>query len=113
MGFDGRRFHVTVFGMSRWTLRPLNLSILLGLLSLIVLVLVLPQVDLPDTALRGGTAPIDIHARATADPILASISLSIPLGFPTHPALRRFDRSPSSTHTPSSFLPLLHRSLRC
>jgi len=113
VGFQRNRFRVTVFGMSRWTLGPLNLSILLGMLALIVLVLVLPQVDLPDTALRGGSAPIDVHSQATAAPLLVSIPVSMPLGFSTHPALRRFDRSPSSTHTTSSFLPLLHRSLRC
>lgn len=113
VGFNAVRFRVTVFGMSRWTLRPVGLSILVGLLALIVLILVLPEVDLPDTALRGGTAPIDIHSRVTSAPLLVSITLSTPFGLSTHPASRRFDRSPSSTHTTSSFLPLLHRSLRC
>jgi hypothetical protein len=54
--------------MGRWTIKPSCLFVLMTLLFLIVLILVLPEVDLPDTAFHHGTAPADVHARVTSAP---------------------------------------------
>jgi hypothetical protein len=54
--------------MRHWTINRQSVILLLGVLTVIVLVLVLPQVDLLDTAFHNGTAPIVIHALVTAKP---------------------------------------------
>lgn len=99
--------------MSRWTINLPMLSILACLLFLIVLILVLPEVDLPDTAFHGGTAPVDLHSRVTSAPFLVGVSTTAAFSFSAHPAPRRSEHSLVFAHATSSFLPLLHRSLRC
>jgi hypothetical protein len=54
--------------VSKWTLKPLSLMLLAGELFLIALILVLPQVDLPDVAFGRDTAPIVVNARANCAP---------------------------------------------
>jgi hypothetical protein len=99
--------------VGRWTIKPSCLFVLMTLLFLIVLILVLPEVDLPDTAFHHGTAPVDIHSRATSAPGLLSVGTALPFSFPNHTASRRREHSLMFAHVSSSFLPLLHRSLRC
>ena len=106
-------YRVTFGAMERWTINRSCLSVLVSLLVLVVLILVLPQVDLPDTAFHGGTAPVDLHSRVTSAPGLLSVGAAVPFGFSAHPASRRFEHSLVFAHATSSFLPLLHRSLRC
>ena len=55
--------------MKRW-----RWGILLFELFLFVLILVLPQVDLPEFALRGGTAPIVARSRVSAPPVLTAVT---------------------------------------
>src|SRR5215831_3361925 len=62
-----------LFTMRHWTVRRLSVCLLLGVLTVIVLVLVLPQVDLLDTAFQGGTAPIAAHARGTSKPAFQTL----------------------------------------
>jgi hypothetical protein len=59
--------------MWRWTINRKAVLLLLGVLTVIVLVLVLPQVDLLDTAFHSGTAPIVVHARGTAKPAFQTL----------------------------------------
>jgi hypothetical protein len=113
VGFDAAEFHVTFGAMGRWTINRSCLSVLVYLLFLIVLILVLPEVDLPDTAFHGGTAPVDLHSRVTSAPVLLSVGAAVPFSFSAHPASRRAEHSLVFAHATASFLPLLHRSLRC
>jgi hypothetical protein len=83
------------------------------LLFLITLILILPEVDLPDTAFHGGSAPVDVHARVTSAPSLLSVGTTVPFSFSHHTASRRREHSLVFAHASPSFLPLLHRSLRC
>jgi hypothetical protein len=99
--------------MGRWTIKPSYLFVLMTLLFLIVLILVLPEVDLPDTAFHRGTAPVDIHARFTSAPTLLSTGTTVPFSFSPQTASRHREHSLAFAHANSSFLPLLHRSLRC
>jgi len=99
--------------MARWTIDPSRLFVLLSWLLLITLILVLPQVDLPDTAFHRGTAPVDVHSRITSAPGLLSVSAVIPFSFSAHPGSRRREHSLVLARETSIFLPLLHRSLRC
>jgi hypothetical protein len=63
-----------VFNMGQWTIDRWSLAVLLGALIVIALVLVLPQVDLLDTAFHLGTAPILIHSQGTAKPAFQVLS---------------------------------------
>jgi len=62
-----------LFTMRHWTISRLSVCLLLGVLTVIVLVQVLPQVDLLDTAFHSGTAPIAVHARGTAKPAFQTL----------------------------------------
>jgi hypothetical protein len=99
--------------MSHWTISRSCLSVLLGLLFLIVLIVVLPDVDLPDTAFHGGTAPVDVHSRVTSGPALLGVGAAVPFDLLTHPASRRTEQTLVFAHDATSSLPLLHRALRC
>lgn len=99
--------------VGRWTINRSCLFVLMTLLFLIMLILVLPDVELPDTAFHGGTTPVDVHSRATSAPGLLSVGTTSPFSFPNHTASRRREHSLVFAHVTSSFLPLLHRSLRC
>jgi hypothetical protein len=59
--------------MQRW-----RWALLIFELFLFALILILPQVELPETAFQGGTAPVVIKARISSSPVLATVLL--PLG---------------------------------
>lgn len=50
-------------------------GILIFELFLFALILILPQVDLPDFAFHGGTAPIVSRARVSAPPVLTAVTV--------------------------------------
>jgi hypothetical protein len=50
-------------------------GILLFELFLFALILVLPQVDLPDFTFHGGTAPIVAKSRVSAPPVLTAVAV--------------------------------------
>jgi hypothetical protein len=56
--------------MKRW-----RSGILLFELFLFVLILVLPQVELPDFAFHSGTAPIIARSRVSAPPVLTAVTV--------------------------------------
>lgn len=60
--------------VKKWNANPLTVFILGGLLVIILLILVLPQVDLLDTAFHRGSSPVALKARFTSAPVLAVIS---------------------------------------
>jgi|SRR5215467_13330276 len=63
----------TLFKMGHWTISRQSVFLLSGVLTVIVLILVLPQVDLLDTAFHSGTAPIAVHARGTEKPAFQTL----------------------------------------
>ncbi len=99
--------------MGRWTIKPWALTLLLGMLFLFFLILVLPDVDLPDVAFNGGSAPVVAHARSVSTPGVLTVGAFTEFSFSsqfyrhhhTHPA-------PFLVVSVDS-LPILHRSLRC
>ncbi|MGC2449867.1 MAG: hypothetical protein WA477_19625 [Candidatus Sulfotelmatobacter sp.] len=79
-----------VFDMGQWTIDRRSVVLLMGVLIVIALVLVLPQVDLLDTAFHLGTAPILIHSQGTAKPAFqALLALFVFLLFATGVADQR------------------------
>jgi hypothetical protein len=99
--------------MTRWTLTPLRLSLLLGILCVVVLVLVLPQVDLLDTAFHRETAPGTIHARGTSAPSQLAGTTPAPRFAAALQNPGQADEFLAFTPIPSSYIPILHCSLRC
>lgn len=61
--------------MGNWAINRRSLILLLSVLLVIVLVLVLSQVDLLDTAFHLGTAPIVLHSVATGNPVFQVFSM--------------------------------------
>ena len=80
---------------------------------LMLLIVVLPDVDLPDTAFHRGTAPLVIHTQATSG--LPAIAVATPAPF--LPIAESFhlplgERAVAHSAAPN-FLPILLRSIRC
>jgi hypothetical protein len=113
VGFDAAEIRVTFGAMGHWTIKRPALFVLMGLLFLTVLILVLPEVDLPDTAFHRGTAPVDVHARVTSAPGLLSTGTVVSFCFSTRTAFRCREHALVFAHATSNSLPLLHSSLRC
>lgn len=90
-----------------------NVFLLVWLLLLVVLIQVLPQVDLPDTAFQGGTSPIIIHAQYTSAPSTGTISGPVRGGFVRDIPERHLQHGPVAIDSARSILPILYRSLRC
>jgi hypothetical protein len=99
--------------MSQWNVKASTLVILGCIVFLMLLILVLPDVDLPDTAFHRGTAPEVVHAKATAAPvavIVATVLQFSEIGGIWRP-LR--DLEPLAVASDPNFRPILLRSIRC
>lgn len=64
--------------MKRW-----QWVLLIFELALFALILILPQVDLPDFTFHGGTAPISAKSRLSSPPIRAAIAIAVPIPTPS------------------------------
>ena len=60
--------------VSKWNAKPLTVLILSGLLVIIFLILVLPQVDLLDTAFHRDSSPVALKAQFTSAPVFDVIA---------------------------------------
>lgn len=97
--------------MSRWTVKSPALFILGCFAFLIVLILILPDVDLPDTAFHSGTAPVAVHAKATAAPV-AIVIAPVPISTSAE-ASRSFHKERRlAVYSSPNFLPILLHSIR-
>ena len=100
--------------MRRWALKPFTLATLLGVLSVIVLVLVLPQADLLDTAFHRGTAPSVLHSRSCSRPAtVARVMVSLQKLFSWQDLESRRELGSFPAHSTPGLLPILHPPLRC
>lgn len=99
--------------MTQWKVNSGTLIILGGLVVLMLLILVLPDVDLPDTAFHRGTAPAVVHAQFTAVPAAATVIASV-LPLPGSADISRSHYQPGAltlSPRPNS-IPILLRSIR-
>jgi len=96
-----------------WNVKTSTLLILGCVIFLMLLIVVLPDVDLPDTAFHRNTAPAALHAQATAAPVVVVVAaiFQIPLADETAPTLSRPGPLVISPHP--NFRPILLRSIRC
>ena len=65
--------------MSKWKINLPGLVILSCIIFLMLLIVVLPDVDLPDAAFHNGTAPVVVHAHATSAPAPVVVSATCPI----------------------------------
>jgi hypothetical protein len=92
---------------------PLRMAILVSVLVLIAAIQVLPQVDLPDTAFHGGTAPILMKARAVSAPIfVVATQGALFISFPLL-AVIVDEASAKAAHPFNRSLPILFSTFLC
>lgn len=99
--------------MSNWNIKTSGLVILGCLIFLMLLILYLPDVDLPDVAFHNGTAPVVVHAHATSAPV--AIHVASLWQAPDFDRILRFQwlSRIGPTHVRPNFRPILLRSIRC
>jgi hypothetical protein len=98
---------------TQWNVKPMTLLILGAVVSVVLLLVILPDVDPPDTAFHRGTDPTAIHAQATAAP--DQVIVTSPAQPPVIAETFRHFYQPGTligTPDPNSG-PILLRSLRC
>ena len=99
--------------MSRWNVKTSTLFLLGGVVFLMLLIVVLPDVDLPDTAFHRGTAPVVVHAQATSAPPPVIVASTIQFHSGAQLALAMYRSSEVTLTRHPNFGPILFRSLRC
>ena len=98
--------------MSQWYVKKSTLVILGCLTFLMLLILVLPDVDLPDTAFHSGTAPVVVHAQVSAPPIFVSVATVVP-NPDINAASGWQEAGAPMTAADPNFRPIFLRSIRC
>jgi hypothetical protein len=99
--------------MARWRIKPSSLIVLGSVIFVMLLIVVLPDVDLLDTAFQRGTAPISIHAQATSPPGAVNAPAALQLPSSAAEAFHRFHGlNSSAVLSGPNFLPILLRSIR-
>jgi len=98
--------------MSHWKVKAPALILLSGLVCIMLLIVVLPDVDLPDTAFHRGTEPLVVHARANAAPPLVAMAPLV--HFPEFHQSWHVDRDREVLYgnLDPNFRPILLRSIR-
>lgn len=103
----------TIIGsVSQWTIKRGPVVLLCCALLVILLVQVLPQVDLLDTAFHLGTAPIVIHSQSVAPPVFQILLLSLSFSLSLNGNSRQDDQRRFSFESLRGF-EILHQSFRC
>ncbi len=98
--------------MARWNLKSSSLCILLCMFFAMLLVVVLPDVDLPDTAFHRGTAPIVVHTQATSGPPAPAVTSLLVFLFTTKSAPFFREEMAVAHFADPNFLPIFFRSIR-
>ena len=84
--------------MKRW-----QWVLLITELALFAIILILPQVDLPDFTFHGGTAPVAIKSRISSSPVRTAIAITTADARPLNLVQQRHEipnfATPSSTHS--------------
>ena len=97
--------------MSRWNINTPTLLILSIVVAFMLVIVILPDVDLPATAFHRGTAPLVVHARATTPP--PAVSVAALFQFPDAVQFWRPDRDLDvAARLDPNFRPILLRSIR-
>jgi hypothetical protein len=93
-------------------MRSWRLSLLIFEILLFALILVLPQVDLPDFTFHGGTAPVVAKAKSSSPPAFVTVAPVVPEFLrPVRPL--QIDPIGSLSHTRTKSVLSLHCVLLC
>jgi hypothetical protein len=98
--------------VAQWNLKPSDLCILLCMFVLMLLIVVLPDIDLPDTAFHRGTAPLVVHTRATSSPPAIAVASAVPFLITAESFHFPREERAAAHSAVSNFLPILFRSIR-
>jgi hypothetical protein len=97
--------------MSQWRISRSALFVLFSVMVVMLAVVVLPFVDLPDTAFHRGTAPAVIHAQAvSAGAAIAAVFCQTP--HVPDPATHFHEHRAYAVYSAPNFLPIFLSSLR-
>ena len=99
--------------MSQWKVGKSTLFILSCLTIVMLLIVVLPDVDLPDTAFHQGTAPLVVHARGTTAPATVIVAAVFQLPDPAQISSSPRDSQGLAETLDPNFRPILLRAIRC
>ncbi len=99
--------------VGKWTIKPGSVTVLLGVLTIIFLILVLPQVDLLDTAFQRDTAPVVVHSQANASPVPQAVLAPFAFYHSDNQSAGHVLGNEVPAYASSTSLPVLHESLRC
>jgi len=99
--------------VGQWNVKTTTLIILGGVIFLMLLIVVLPDVDLPDTAFHRDTAPVVVHDQATAAPVAVAVAAIFQLSHVAESSRNlSCPRKPAISPHPN-FGPILLCSIRC
>jgi hypothetical protein len=99
--------------MGCFTVKPWALVVLLGVLAVITLVLVLPQVDLQDTAFQRDTSPLALRSLGASAPLVSASAALFRFSLGMGISLRSEDEELPIHALLSEPLQTLKHSLRC
>jgi hypothetical protein len=98
--------------LSRWNIKASTLFILSFVILVMLLIVVLPDVDLPDTAFHRGTGPTAIHAQATAAPNVVMVAAVTPFPVTTDSYRPFYQLGDLISHPDPNSRPIVLRSIR-
>jgi hypothetical protein len=98
--------------MSQWKAKKSTLFILSCMALIMLLIVVLPDVDLPDTAFHQGTAPLVVHARGTTAPAAITVAAVFHLPDPSQFSSPPRESEGLAENLDPNFRPILLRSIR-
>lgn len=99
--------------MGSWNVKTSTLLILGCVIFLMLLIVVLPDVDLPDTAFHRNTAPAALHAQAVAVPVVVVVAAIFQMQFADETSRTLSRPRPPVISPHPNFRPILLRSIRC
>ena len=99
--------------MSNWNIRASTLFVLGGLVILMLVIVVLPDVDLPDTAFHRGTAPVVVHAQANSAPGVVVVASVLHVHNAAGQTESRYSAGEFVITPHPNFRSILLRSIRC
>ena len=99
--------------MSKWTVKASVLYILGCVVVVMLLIVVLPFVDLPDTAFHRGTAPSVVHALATNAPLAITVPTLVRVVDPIRESRPFLDAVAPDVSPDPNLRPFFLRSIRC
>ncbi len=98
--------------MFRWKVPASTLLVLIGMVLVMLLIVYLPDVDLPDTAFHQGTAPLVVHARANAAPPVGAVAPLFRLPQSDQSWFPEREHETIAGNLDPNFRPILLRSIR-